>query len=267
MFIRGLFITTAALYGVASALYLAYLFRGRDGLGKLTNGALGAAVVANVVFLVADFAETGHHPASDMRGVLAALALATVVGFLFATLRKPVTVLGAFVTPLTLLFFLASGLGRTVEHVSPQVRSALLPVHIGVNILGVSAFALAFGAALAYVLQERMLRRKQLSGVFRRLPALDVLDSFGFRAVLVGFPLLTIGVVTGTLWIVRSHGAISFGIGQALGVVSWCVFAAVLLLRVIAGWQGRRAAVGTIMGFACAVAVLAFYALRSGVTL
>ena len=33
MLLKGLFITTAALYGVASALYVAYLFRGRDGLG------------------------------------------------------------------------------------------------------------------------------------------------------------------------------------------------------------------------------------------
>ena len=74
-------------------------------------------------------------------------------------------ILGAFITPVTLLFFVASGLGSNVASVSPEVRSALLPFHIGVNVLGVVAFALAFAGAVAYIIQERMLRQKQLGGI------------------------------------------------------------------------------------------------------
>ena len=135
-------------------------------------------------------------------------------------------------------------------------RSLLVPA---------AAFALAFAAAVGYVLQERMLRRKKLGGIFQRLPALDVLDSLSLRLVLAGFPLLTLGIVTGTMWAVRMDpSAPTFSAPQGFGLLAWLVFAAVLLLRVAAGWRGRRAAIGTMVGFFFAVAVLVGYVVRAG---
>ena len=129
--------------------------------------------------------------------------------------------------------------------------------------LAVTAFALAFAAGLAYVIQERLLRTKQLGGLFRRLPALDVLDTLGLRSVMAGFPLLTIGVVTGTMWAVRlNSGVLGLSPSQAMGLVAWGLFAAILFLRVAAGWRGRKAAIGTVLGFLCTLAVVASYVLR-----
>ena len=56
----------------------------------------------------------------------------------------------------------------------------------------------------------------------------------------------------------RRAAAPSLGFGFCVAA-----FGAVLLLRVAAGWQGRRAAIGTLLGFACALAVVVGYALRS----
>jgi ABC-type transport system involved in cytochrome c biogenesis permease subunit len=47
-----------------------------------------------------------------------------------------------------------------------------------------------------------------------------------------------------------------------MGLVEWALFAAVLLLRAVAGWRGRRAALGTMLGFLVACAVLFGYVLR-----
>jgi len=46
------------------------------------------------------------------------------------------------------------------------------------------------------------------------------------------------------------------------GYVTWLVIAGVLFLRAAAGWRGRRAAYGTIAGFAFAVLVLVVYLVR-----
>jgi ABC-type transport system involved in cytochrome c biogenesis permease subunit len=54
-----------------------------------------------------------------------------------------------------------------------------------------------------------------------------------------------------------------FSPAQTLGLLTWVVFAAVLVLRIAAGWQGRRAALGTIMGFLCALAVLVGYVVQA----
>ncbi|MEZ4250534.1 MAG: cytochrome c biogenesis protein CcsA [Polyangiales bacterium] len=258
------FVAAAVAYAVSSALYLLTLTRGTDGPGRFAHGALLLAVVLHGVYLGFDYS-SGGPPMGRVHQTLTFLSLGIVGAFLIAGLRrKSIAILGAFITPVALFFFLGAGLGRSVDDVSDDTRSTLLPFHIGVNVLGLVAFALAFGSAVAYVIQERMLRQKKLSGVFERLPALDVLDGFSLRAVSVGFPLLTIGVVTGAFWATRVQQGVLVTSPQAFGLASWVLFAGVLVLRLAAGWRGRRAAIGTIVGFLCAAAVLVGYALRDG---
>lgn len=266
----ALFALVAVLYSLAGALYLTFLARGAEQTGKAAGVVLAGAVVAHVVFLAVDVLSSTRplfadiHQALGVGSLLVALSyLGTVwLGGHRISSRGKLQVLGAFITPITLLFFLGAGFRRGVQ-VSDEVRSAMLPFHIGVNVLGIAAFALAFGVSVAYVIQERQLRRKTLTGLFRRLPSLDTLDTLGFRMVIVGFPLLTLGVVTGTLWAVRlDPDQPPIGPTQTMGLVEWALFAAVLLLRVVAGWRGRRAAIGTMLGFVVACAVLFGYVLR-----
>jgi ABC-type uncharacterized transport system permease subunit len=267
----ALFALVAVLYATSGALYLAFLARGAEQTGKSASIALAAAVVTHVAYLVVDVVTSSRPLFADIHqalGVGSLLVALTYLGTVWfggerISSRGKLQVLGAFVTPITLLFFLGAGFRRGVQ-VSDEVRSALLPFHIGVNVLGVAAFALAFGVSIAYVLQERQLRRKKLSGILQRLPSLDTLDTLGFRMVIVGFPLLTLGVVTGTLWAVRlDPAAPPIGATQTMGLIEWALFAAVLLLRAVAGWRGRRAALGTMLGFLVACAVLFGYVLRS----
>ena len=123
---------------------------------------------------------------------------------------------------------------------------------------------LAFAAAVLYLLEDRRLKAKKLAGVVLRLPPLDVLERAEHRFLLAGFPLLTIGILTGTLWAYKVEaGSPSDTWRAAFGYVSWLTFALVLLLRAAAGWRGRRAAYGTIVGFGFSLVVLLIYLLRS----
>jgi ABC-type uncharacterized transport system permease subunit len=258
----GLFIATALLYAMACILYLFLLTRGSERAQRVPGTVFVAALGAHLAFLLLETGAPGELPLSDISQILSVSSFGIGIAFLLASYRFDVTVLGAFVAPLSLMLFLASGLGSSYAPVSPKVQSAMLSLHIGANVLGLVAFALAFVASIAYVLQHRLLRRRQLSGVFQRLPSLDVLDTMGLRAVLLGFPLLTFGMITGTFWLLRSGGS-EFYVSQALGLVSWAIFAGVIVLRVAAGWQGRKAAIGTMMGFVFTLLVLAGYALRA----
>lgn len=259
-----LFFTTAAIYAAACGLYLVRLLRGTDGPGRFAKLTLLAAVATHLAYLAFDHGAQTTPAMPGIHRTLTFLSLGVVVAFLVAGKWRPgIDVLGAFLAPVTLLFFLGSGLGRSVAEVPPEVRSALLPVHIGVSVLGIVAFALAFASAIAYIMQERMLRQKRLGGLFQRLPPLDVLDVFGFRSVSVGFPLLTLGIITGAFWTLRIRpDAAPLAPTHVFAIVAWVLFALVLVLRVAAGWRGRRAAVGTILGFLSASAVLVGYMIR-----
>jgi hypothetical protein len=99
--------------------------------------------------------------------------------------------------------------------------------------------------------------------VLGRLPSLDALDAAEHRFLLIGFPLLTLGIVSGTAWAHKlTSGASGELLRAAFAYLTWIVFAGVLLLRAVAGWRGRRAAVGTLLGFFFAVLVLVVYLVR-----
>ena len=257
------FAAAVSLYLAAAACFFGQLLRGGERLAFWATLVLTAAVVAHGAFIGAILTVEGYALFQSLLSTLALGSLLVVVVYLGTMRRHRLTVLGAFITPITLLMLLGAGLETQVARVSNEMRSALLPFHILVNTLGIVAFALAFAVAVAYMIQEQRLRRRELTGVFQRLPPLDVLDSLGLRLTTIGFPLLTIGMLTGSLWAIRSgHGTVEFSPGQGFAVLSWLFFAIVLLFRAAAGWRGRRAAVGTVLGFVCAMAALVGYAVR-----
>jgi ABC-type uncharacterized transport system permease subunit len=255
----AVFVGTCAAYTLTSIAYFVLLATGNALAPRLASASLLLAVTLHVAFLLGDLQH--HTQMFDIRQMLTGISLAIAIAQLISMHYGKLAVLGAFVTPIALLMLMAAGLGHSVPEVPEHVRSLLLPVHVLVNVLGLTAFTLAFAVASAYLIQERLLRRRRISGVFTRLPPLDVLDSLGLKLLLVGFPLFTAGSVSGAIWAAKMPGTLTPA--QMLGLVAWAVFATVLLLRVAAGWQGKRAAVGTLVGFACALCVLVGYAIRA----
>jgi ABC-type uncharacterized transport system permease subunit len=266
-----LFGATAAVYSAACAMFIAVLLGwpsaerdGGRGLSRLTRWAphlvalavpLHAAHIVTASLVLHVCPVEGIHFAMSVASMFAALA------YVLARARFRIDMVGAFVAPLALTFLLASRIVGGGG--APKLRSALLPFHVAANLLGVALFTLAFAAAVAYLLQERHLKQKNLHGIFERLPSLDALDRAEHRFLVAGFPLLTIGVLTGTLWAreVEAGGAAEIA-RAAFAYASWVLFGGVLLLRAAAGWRGRRAAYGTIAGFGFTVLVLLLYLVR-----
>ena len=188
------------------------------------------------------------------------------VGALFAAgvfvlrRRADIDALGASWPRYALTFVLGSRFVGGPEH---PVGGGLLAFHVTVNVLGDALFLLASGAAVLYLVEERRLKQKRGATLFGRLPPLDALDRAEHRLLLSGFPLLTLGIITGTAWAHRIESGSSAETARALfAYATWVLFAAVLVLRALLGWRGRRAAYGTLMGFAFAVAVLVVYLVR-----
>jgi ABC-type uncharacterized transport system permease subunit len=151
----------------------------------------------------------------------------------------------------------------SAPQVEAEVPRGLLALHIASNLLGLGVFLVAGGSSALYVAVERRLRSKKLGP--SRLPPLDALDRAAHRLLLVGFPLLTFGVVTGAFFTQHVSDAGSAAmLRTVLGYATWGLLAAVLLLRQIIGLRGRRAAYGTLAGVACVLFVLLVYAVRGG---
>ncbi len=259
-----LFYLTAALYVAASVHFLRYLAQGKGDVKKLGPRLIGAAAALHATHIVVASLVLRVCPVEGIHFPMSVAAMMMCVAYVLVRGRFKLEVAGTFVAPLALTSLLASHFVGGGAEPGARIKSAILPFHVTTNLFGVALFTLASTAATLYLIQEHLLKTKQIDGVFRRLPALDVLDRAEHRFLLAGFPLLTIGIISGTLWARRVEmGGQSEVLRAVFGYVTWLVIAGVLFLRAAAGWRGRRAAYGTIVGFGFAVIVLLVYLLRS----
>ena len=91
----------------------------------------------------------------------------------------------------------SSMLSREMKPLSPVLQSYWLGIHAVFAFLGNAAFALAFGIGLMYLVQEHYVKSKHPGGLFGRLPSLQTLDEINYRLITIGFPLLTLAIITG----------------------------------------------------------------------
>lgn len=223
----------------------------------LGAGALGHGLYVTLASMVEHVC-----PVRSIHFLLSGLSLAAIGIYLVVRKRLRVHALGLLVSPLGLAFLLGTfflGAPGPVPKVSPLFIAA----HVLANLLGVALFLLAGGAAALYLVAERRIKQKRPAMGRANLPALDTLDKAIHRFLILGFPLLTLGVITGTIWAKRLEaGSPEEVLRIVLGYATWLLIAMVLLLRVAAGWRGRRAAYGTLAGLGCALAILAMYLVR-----
>jgi ABC-type uncharacterized transport system permease subunit len=257
-----LFYVTASAYFAACAVFVAELIGRAGGAARWAPRLVAVGVPLHAAQIVVWSLVLHVCPVEGIHFALSVASMLVCLVYLLVRVRYRVDVVGAFVAPQALAFLLASRFVGPVDD-EPRLRSVLLPFHVVSNLLGIALFTLAFAAAVAYLLQESRLKHKRFAGV-DRLPSVDVLDRAEHRFLVAGFPLLTIGILTGTIWAREIEAGGLAAIARAsLSYASWVLIGGVLLLRAAAGWRGRRAALGTILGFGLAVLVLVIYLVRS----
>ncbi|MEO1181585.1 MAG: c-type cytochrome biogenesis protein CcsB [Cyanobacteria bacterium J06636_28] len=94
----------------------------------------------------------------------------------------------------------------------------------------------------------------------QRLTLADTLDNISYRIIGLGFPLLTIGIISGGVWANEAWGSYwSWDPKETWALITWLVFAAYLHSRITKGWQGRKpafiAATGFIVVWVCYLGV------------
>src|SRR2546430_91619 len=95
------------------------------------------------------------------------------------------------------------------------------------------------------------------SAWYHYLPSLTLLDEVSAKALLLGFPFLTQGIVTGSVWAKYTYGSyLHWSLTSLPLLLAWLIYALLLGGRRALGWQGTKAARATVGGF---VVVLASY--------
>jgi cytochrome c-type biogenesis protein CcsB len=132
---------------------------------------------------------------------------------------------------------------REVDPLIPALQNIpLMTFHVSMAILAYATFALAFGAAVLYLIAAG----RHISW----LPSTDLLDDLGYRAVTIGFPAMTLMLILGSVWAYRAWGSYwSWDPKESAALFTWLVYAVYLHTRSLRGWRGKRSAWILVFGF------------------
>ncbi len=250
-----LFQISLAGYFLAMAAYLVFFFSQKKPVRRTARMIFFSAATIHTLNILARYVEAGHTPITSQHEAVSFFAWSVAWCYLSFRWRYTVKNFGTFVSAMVFILMVFSSLAsRRIMPLVPALQSWWLPVHASISLVADGFLALACIGSIMYLLQEREIKNKRFGLFYSRLPSLDSLDKLNQHCLSVGFPLLTLGIITGSLWAKQAWGAYwHWDPKETWSLITWFLYAAVVHQRFTVGWRGRRVAVLTIIAF---VAVL-----------
>ncbi|MCX5880102.1 MAG: c-type cytochrome biogenesis protein CcsB [Deltaproteobacteria bacterium] len=241
-------------------LYLLMMVMGKEVFGRLATfvtlaGLLGQSLAILLRWIESYELGIGHAPLSNLYESLIFFAWTLVFLYLLIEWRTKNRSLGAFATPLAFLAMAYASYSPTIssriQPLVPALKSNWLIAHVLTCFFGYAAFGLAFGLSLMYLLKKR--EKSQGSNIFIRIiPESSILEDMSYQMVVIGFLLLTLGIITGSVWAHSAWGSYwSWDPKETWSLITWLVYAALLHSRMVRGWRGNKLALLSIIGFSC----------------
>ncbi len=232
-----------------------------EGLGRLALLLTVAGWAAHVGSVTTRGLAAHRVPWGNMYEFSSMIALVAVTAYLVLLLRQPVRYLGAFVM-LPVVSYL--GIAGTVLYTPagplvPALNSYWIKIHVVAVITASGVFALSAVLTVLYLVRARydsVVARGDEPGSVARLGALlpdaSKLDTNTYRVVAFAFPIWTFGVIAGAIWAESAWGRYwGWDPKETWSFITWVIYAGYLHARATAGWKGRKAAVISLVAFAC----------------
>ncbi len=239
------------------ALVLLLYFFSRD--ARLLSIGIPLAIggcAAQFIQLIARWELTHVWPLLNLYGSLslfAAMSVAIYIGFAF---RYRLWFAGGFVLALAAIF-LAYGVTwyeGTMPPV-PSLQSYWAKIHVPIVVSSYAAFLVAFVFSCIYLLKYYVGRSERADNTLvarwlATLPSLPQLDVIVYRAVAIGLPLISIGIITGAMWAKEAWGAYwQWDPKETAALFSWIIYLAYMHLHTRHAWRGLRTNWVSVIGF------------------
>lgn len=247
-------VIAALLYLAAAGLQLTHMAQRRPRLSRpvlamALLALVGHAIVTWDALTFSDGVSFGFYRA------LALTFLAVNIACVAALLKRPLQNLLIGLFPLSALAIVVATLGPdTGQHRSHLSAGVLL--HIASSIMAYSILTLAAAQAALVALQDRQLRNRNMHGIARALPPLQLMESMLFELIWVGVIALTVSLASGVIFM-EDMFAQHLAHKTVLSFLAWGLFSLLLWGRYRSGWRAQTAVRFTLAGFV--LLILAFF--------
>ena len=210
----------------------------------------------------------GYFPLSNLYESLIFLSWGISTIHLFVEFKTKSRLLGALSTPL--MFFLSgfSSLTLPIEMqkalpLVPSLQSNWLMMHVSMMMVSYAILILGSLLSLVYlafgffngnnstiIIKTNAGETNVASMTSGKISLLQIVDTWSYRIIGLGFPFLTMGIISGAVWANEAWGSYwSWDPKETWALITWLVFAIYLHSRLIKGWEGKKAAILGSCGF------------------
>jgi len=212
------------------------------GLGRLATTFTGFTVLALAGAVAARWSAVGHAPISNMYEFTVAFAAGVTTVYLAFEATSRQRRVGVVALPIAIaLLGIATLFPSDIVPLIPALQNGpLLTIHVSVMMISYAVLTVAFCGALIYLVQGGEGHRR-----FASLPSANAAADLAHRAVIVGFPLLALGIALGAWWANSAWGRYwGWDPKETSALVTWLSLAAYFHARAgtgsVAGAPGIR---------------------------
>jgi cytochrome c-type biogenesis protein CcsB len=248
------------VYLLSFLLYLIRMVRAREFWGSAASRVAQIGFLLHTAALLLRWKSSydlgiGHVPLANFYESLIFFAWAVMLLYIVIEWKTRSRSLGVFVIPIAFLLLafasISPGVSDRIQPLIPALQSNWLTVHVLTCFLGYASFAMAFALGIMYLFKGKGRDGGKVGGAFSRLiPASDAIEELLYQSVALGFVLLSLGIMTGSVWAHYAWGSYwSWDPKETWSLITWIVYAVMLHARAVRGWRGRRMAWMALVGF------------------
>jgi cytochrome c-type biogenesis protein CcsB len=227
-----------------------------------------SVLISNVLFfttLISRWFAENYFPLSNLYESLIFLSWGVSFIHLYLEIKTKSRVIGALSTPLLLFLAGFSTFTLPIEMqkalpLVPSLQSNWLMMHVSMMMISYATLIVGSLLSILYLFFMQFTLRTQTESFsvlnttqtinISRNSFLESIDIWSYRIIGLGFPFLTIGIISGAVWANEAWGSYwSWDPKETWAFITWLVFAIYLHSRLIKGWQGKNAAILGTGGF------------------
>jgi cytochrome c-type biogenesis protein CcsB len=247
-------------------------------------GKLCATIANGLLFFIlcSRWIVAGYFPLSNLYESLLFLTWTLLTLYLYVESQTKSKLIGAILIPVALLINAFGNLTLTPEMqkaspLVPALQSNWLMMHVSMMLLSYATLIMGSLLCILFLVisQYREVDLKQVDensaplynimldyyeaklvspqnnvSELGKLKLLQSLDNWSYRIIGLGFPFLTIGIISGGVWANEAWGSYwSWDPKETWALITWLVFATYLHARITKGWEGKKTAILGGLGF------------------
>jgi ABC-type transport system involved in cytochrome c biogenesis permease subunit len=220
-------------------------------VGRFARAGLLLGAVAHGIAFATMHRGESTPPLTDLPLAVSAMAWMAVLFVLILMWRLRLPAITAVVGPIAFLaVYVASQQVSQVPAPGGTESGSLPHAHVMLAGAGLALLGVAGVAGIFFLIEHRRLKSKRHLERRLPLPSLEALDRVNRVSLALGFPLLTLGVLTGMAWLHRTHDLVWGGAGhQTWAAVAWGIYAGLVAARFVGHQGARPAAASAVAGF------------------